>query len=318
MSSSFRPFAAVILAMAVSGTAYAQIGGLPGASTRIGFGTRGIAMGNAMTAVDAGELSPYYNPALLPFSASRAASVSTGFLSLDRTFNSLNFSTPLPPAAGFGVALLNTGVSAIDGRDGDGHPTGQLKTAENTVYLGFGMKFPFGLSVGVSLKLLYAHLYTDISSTSVGVDVGAFYRVNEWLRVGATARDIGSKYKWDTGNLYGEQGKQTQDNFPRLYTAGVACLLPDSFGVLSMDIQTSTEQTLHLSFGAEVPIIPELTLRAGIDRLDLKESGTGASPAVGFLLQRTLGQWTPAIQYTYVFEPFTASGIHLVSVSAHF
>ena len=38
--------------------------GLAGAPMRMGFGARGMAMGNAMTAVTSGDVQSYYNPAL--------------------------------------------------------------------------------------------------------------------------------------------------------------------------------------------------------------------------------------------------------------
>jgi hypothetical protein len=62
----------------------AQIGGEPGAFSRLGFGARGMAMGNAMAAVTGGDVVAYYNPALLPSVDYRHASASFGILSLDR------------------------------------------------------------------------------------------------------------------------------------------------------------------------------------------------------------------------------------------
>ncbi len=45
-------------------TAFAQLGGLPGAFARMGFSARGISMGNAMSSVTTGDVMGYYNPAL--------------------------------------------------------------------------------------------------------------------------------------------------------------------------------------------------------------------------------------------------------------
>ena len=68
----------------------------------------------------------------------------------------------------------------------------------------------------------------------------------------------------------------------------------------------------------EYAIIPELTLRAGIDRIDLKEKGNGVKPSAGFTLKKTLGAWTPAVQYAFILEPFSPSDIHIVTVSVAF
>ncbi len=310
--------AVVCLAAALPRIAHAQLAGLPGSSFRIGFGARGIAMGNAMSAVSDGEVAGYYNPALLPYSTQRFGSLSAGFLSLDRSMNTLNFSSPLPPQAGIGVGILNTGVSNIDGRDNDGRPTGPLRTAEDLAFLGFGIRFPAGFSLGINLKLLYSHLYTDISSTTVGVDAGIFYKVTNQISVAATVKDISSKYRWDTSTLYGQQGKSSTDAFPTLYTFGVAYALPEQTGVLSAEVESSNQSTLLLRTGAEYYILKEVAIRAGVDRIDLKESGNGIRPAIGFMIRRDFDSWTPALQYTFVLEPFTQTGIHLVSLSALF
>ena len=241
-----------------------------------------------------------------------------GILSLDRSFNTLGFSTALPPRAGLAAGIITSGVSNIDGRDNDGRQTGSLAVAQDEAYLSFGIRFPAGFSVGVSAKLLYAHLYTDMTSTTAGFDLGAFMPITEMIHVGFTIRDIGSKYKWDSTPLYQEQGMTSEDHFPQLYTLGVEVLVPDSLGIVSADIQASNQKTLLLSLGAEYPIIPELAVRAGIDRIDLKYSGMGVRPAFGFMVRKNLGSWTPVVQYTYVVEPFAPSGIHMISVSAGF
>jgi hypothetical protein len=255
---------------------------------------------------------------LLPETERRGGSIAAGILSLDRSLNFINFSSALPPQAGIGAGILASGVNNIDGRDYDGNPTGPMKTAENMAYLGFGIRFPAGFSLGVNLKLLYAHLYTDVTSTTVGVDLGFFYRFTDNFMISGTVRDVSSKYKWDTSSLYGQDGKSTVDNFPQLYTVGAALVVPGGDGVVSAELETSNQKTLILRAGAEYFIVREVALRAGIDRIDLKVKNNGVRPAVGFMLRKDFAAWAPAIQYTYVFEPFVASGIHFVSVSALF
>jgi len=277
-----------------------------------------MGMGNAMTAVTDGDVVGYYNPALLPWLNERHAAASLGILSLDRKLNFLEFSQALPPEAGASFGIINAGVSDIDGRDNDGLPTGPLQTSENQVLLGFGIRVKAGFSVGISLKLYYYHLYTDVTSVTAGLDIGALYPVNESLTLGATVRDINSKYKWDTSTLYGQQGQSSEEKFPLLYTFGAAYRLPDTMAILSADIEVSNVQTLTARAGVEVPLIPEFTVRAGIDRLDLKEKGNGIRPAFGFTARKALGGWTPSIVYAYVVEPFTTAGMHVISLSVVF
>ena len=299
-------------------TAFSQIGGAPGSYSRMGFGARGMAMGNAMTAVISGDVTGYYNPAVIPLAAYRNVTGSFGLLSLDRSLNFLGFTQTLPPDAGLSVGLINAGVSNIDGRDADGEQTGLMKTSEDQVFLGFGLKFRSGFSVGLNLKILYYHLYTDLTTVTAGLDFGVLYRVNDALSLGLTLKDVNSKYKWDSTPLYADLGTTSQDNFPLLAAVGAAYFLPDSVALLSADVEFSNVNTRMLRAGAEVPLIPELTLRAGVDRIDLKEKGTGASPAFGFTVTKGLPGWTPSVTYVFILEPFAPTGMHIITLGVIF
>jgi hypothetical protein len=308
----------IFISILTTAFAHAQLGGRAGAFSRLGFGARGMGMGNALTAVTGGDVVPYYNPALLPLSEYRYVSASMGILTLDRKLNFINYTQALPPNAGIAAGVINSGVSNIDGRDHDGEQTGLLRTSENQFFLGFSVRLKNGLSIGVNLKLYYYHLYTDVSTTTVGVDLGALFPVNESLTLGVTARDINSKYKWDTSTLYGQQGNTTEDKFPQLYTFGIAYRLPDSLALVSADIEFSNMSTFVGRFGAEIPVIPELTFRGGIDRVDLKNKGNGVAPTFGLTIRKNFDSLEPAINYAYVVEPFASTGMHIVSVSVRF
>jgi hypothetical protein len=303
----------------------AQIGGWAGAYSRMGFGARGIGMANAMTAVSSGEVQGYYNPAILAYTEYRNISASFGILSLDRRLNFLSYAQALPPEAGLSVGVINSGVGEIDSRDSDGAPAGTISTSENQVILGFATRFKAGFSAGINLKLLHYHLYTDVNSVTVGIDVGAFMPIGDRLTVGATVRDINSKYKWDTGTLYGQSGNTTSDDFPLLYTIGGSYQLPDTIGIISLDIEGSNTSTLVARAGVEVSLIPEVSIRGGVDRIDLREKGNGIRPVAGFTFRKALDSPLPlvspdmvAVNYAYVFEPFASSGIHMISLSVGF
>ncbi|MGB5289477.1 MAG: hypothetical protein WBN42_13405, partial [Ignavibacteriaceae bacterium] len=62
----------------------------PGAFSRIGFGARGIGMGNAVSSITEGELVSYYNPAITPFQENNSFQAGYSFLSLDRSLNFLS------------------------------------------------------------------------------------------------------------------------------------------------------------------------------------------------------------------------------------
>jgi len=319
--ASRTSFRAVLLAATVllaSLPASAQIGGEPGAFSRMGFGARGMAMGNAMASMTGGDVVAYYNPALVSSAGYRSATASFGILSLDRSLNFLSYTQALPPKAGLSVGLINAGVSDIDGRDGDGQPTGPLRTSENQVFLGFGVRPTEDLQVGVALKLYYYHLYTDVSSTTVGVDFGALYRIGEGFTAAVTLKDINSRYKWDTSPIFGQSGQSSEDRFPVLTTAALSYELPDSIGLVATEFEFSSRSTIMMRAGVEVPLIPEFTVRLGIDRVDIKESGNGVRPSAGFTVRTTVGSWTPALHYAFVHEPFSPSPLHMITLSAAF
>jgi hypothetical protein len=308
----------LLAAMVMPVAAGAQIAGQPGAFSRLGFGARGMGMGNAMAAVRQGDVVSYYNPALLPWMETRHGTAAIGILSLDRRLNYLGASFPLPPAAGVSVGLINAGVSGIDGRDSDGEPTGELSTSENEAYLGFGIKFKPGFSLGVNLKLLYYKLYENISSTTFGFDIGGAYPVTQDVTVAVTVKDLNSKYSWDTSDLYGQNGQTNTDRFPLLYSGAVAYALPDSLGLVAAEFEASNASSMIMRAGAEINLVPELTVRAGVDRIDLKDEGNGVKPTFGLTARKSLGSWTPAITYAFVIEPFAPTGMHVISLAILF
>jgi hypothetical protein len=308
----------LLLTLALPPTILAQFGGKPGAFSRMGFGARGMGMGNAMAAVATGDLFGYYNPAVVARTSGHTGSASFGLLSLDRSLNFVGYTQALPPSAGVSAGIINAGVSDIDGRDSDGEPTGLLKTSENQVFLSFGALLNNGLSIGISFKLYHYHLYTDVNSTTVGIDFGAQLPLTNDLTVGATVRDINSRYSWDTGKLLGQSGQKSDDAFPLLYTLGASYRLLDSLALLSAEVEFSNIQTTIIRCGVEVPLMTAFTLRAGIDRIDVQEKGNGIRPAAGFTAHTTLSGWAPAVTYAFILEPFSPSGIHMITLSAAF
>jgi len=191
-----------ISSIAVAQPTFSEMAVQPGSFSRIGFSARGIGMGNAMSSVIEGELVSYYNPAVTPFQENNSFQAGYSFLSFDRSLNFLNFTrkfdfyskkdslidNPKPRStAGFSIGVINAGIGSIDGRDNNGLPTGELSTSENQFFIGLANKFSEKLSIGIAVKMYYYKLYEEISSTSIGFDVGALYRVNENFNVSLVA-----------------------------------------------------------------------------------------------------------------------------------
>lgn len=295
-----------------------QIAGSAGAFARMGSGARGMGMGNAMTGVTSGDIQTYYNPSLAAFVEYRSAGVTFGVLSLDRSLNFVNYTQPIHPTAGISFGIINAGVKNIDGRDADGEKTGDLTTFENQFYLAFSNRVSDRVSLGVAVKLYYSKLYDQVTSTTVGFDVGFSAQVTDELSIGGAIQDLNSKYTWDTKVIYDQNGKTTTDKFPSLRRIGAAFRLPSNLGLISAEFENSSQQTNVFRAGAEYYIGEYLTLRAGIDRIDPSSDATGAKPALGFTIRNSFIGMTPSVTYAYVFESFAPQGMHIITLSTAF
>jgi hypothetical protein len=306
-----------ILVTVHSASLRAQLSGLPGAFARLGFGARGMGMGNAMTAMRDGELTGFYNPAATPFLSGRVVAASYGLLSLDRSLNTLSYSQAVHPSAGFSVGIINAGVRKIDGRDADGFQTEEYFTSENQFSFSFADKVSQYVSLGVGLKIYYYRLFAKVSSTNLGVDIGTLVRLTERLTLGIAVQDINSKYKWDTSNLYGEQGNSTTEKFPLLRKIGASYSLSDYGGIISLELENNNSNTNIIRLGGEIDLSDEISLRAGIDHWDVKRPEQ-ASPTFGFSIRTSIDDFTPALNYAYVVEPYGLFAMHIISLSTRF
>ncbi len=309
----------IILLLFVVSHASGQLAGSAGGFVRMGFGARGIAMGNAMVAVNEGEVSTYYNPAVAAFSQDRVASATVTFMSFDRYVNFLSYTQAIQPTAGLSFGIINAGVRNIDGRDDDAQQIGTYSTTENQFYLAFANRLDKRVSLGVSVKLYYSKLYDKVTSTTVGFDIGCYIKATDDLGIGGTLQDLNSKYKWDTQQLYGQPGgRQTEDKFPNLRKVGVSYRFLDGRLLLSTEYENSSLSTNIFRAGGEYKLVEAFSLRAGVDRLDGSDYSTGAKPSFGFSIKNSFTTWTPIISYAYMIEPYASSGIHVVTISGAF
>ncbi len=305
----------------------------PGAFSRIGFSARGIGMGNAMSSVIEGELVSYYNPAVTPFQENNSFQAGYSVLSFDRSLNFLNFTrkfdfysskdslldNPKPRStAGLSIGIINSGVSGIDGRDNNGLPTGELSTSENQFFIGLANKFSEKLSIGIAAKLYYYKLFEEITTTSLGFDIGALYKVNENFNVSLVVADINSKYKWDTSPVYGTDGVISEDKFPNLRKIGVSYSNKE-VGILgSVEFENSSAKTNIIRAGVEYNIYDRFYLRAGIDQFDLSNTDWLIKPAFGFSFFKSFSSFVVGIDYAFQIEQYSSADRHIIGVNFNF
>jgi hypothetical protein len=305
-----------------------KIASMPGAFSRLGFGARGIGMGNAMSAVTDGNLVSYYNPALSVFQDGNLFQTSYSFLSFDRSLNFLSFTkrfdlfsynkTNPRSSAGISIGIINSGVGNIQGRDNDGVATENLSTSENQFFLAFANRFSDKLSIGLAIKFYYYKLYQDISATSVGLDFGGLYRFNENWNLSLMISDINSKYKWDSSPIYGQSGGNSEDNFPILKKIGLSYSEKNIGLIASVEFENSNGGTNILRGGIEYNIIDKLFIRAGVDQFNLRNSDFPAKPAFGFSYFKDFNKIIIGVDYAFMVEQYSSQDRHIVGLSVNF
>ncbi|MBW7887270.1 MAG: hypothetical protein H3C35_02785 [Bacteroidetes bacterium] len=308
-------YSSFCLVFIFTASSYGQLSGTAGAFSRVGFGARGMGMGNALTAVSNGELPGYYNSASPSVITHSSGALSFGILSLDRSLNTIYYAQPIDTTAGLAVGIINSGVTNIDGRDADGYHTENYSVSENQFSFSFSKRFN-KLSLGITSKIYYYKLFKNLSSTAVGIDIGALYRITPRLTAGIVVKDLMAKYKWDTSSeeLYGQNGNSTTERFPQLKIAGLSYLFGDHLGIISGEIEFSDNAVKILRSGIEIYLLDILTLRAGIDGWNMNDK-TSAHPSFGFSILIPEISYKPAVHYAYVVEPYNVFAMHCISLS---
>ena len=308
---------------------FSEISSRPGAFSRMGFGARGIGMGNAMSSVTTGNLVSYYNPALSPFQENNSFQTGYTFLSLDRSLNFLSFTRKFDfysskdtaidrkpqSTAGISAGIINSGISKIDGRDNNGLSTGDLSTSENQFFISVSNRFSSKFSLGIAVKFYYYKLYEEITSSGLGLDIGALYKLSENWNVSLMISDLNSDYEWDTAPIYGQQGLATTDKFPLLKKIGFSYYNPDMQLLASLEFENSNVGTNIIRAGAEYNIYENLFIRGGIDQFNLDNIDFGIKPAIGFSYSKSFDGISVGVDYAFMIEQYSPSDRHIIGLN---
>lgn len=308
---------------------YTELNSQVGSFSRMGFGARGIGMGNAMSAITSGNLVSYYNPALSPFQQNNYAQVGYSVLSMDRSLNFLSFTrkfdffsskdttTNKKPTrtAGISAGVINSGVGGIDGRDNNGLKTQELSTSENQFFVSVANRFSEKLSIGIAVKFYYYSLYEEISSSALGLDVGALYRINDNWNISFMISDINSKYEWDTTPIYETEGLSSTNEFPMLIKGGLSYFNTELKLLAAFEYERSNFGTNIIRLGAEYNIFENLFVRGGIDQLNLSNTDSGFKPSIGFSYSKAFGDFLVGVDYAFMIEQYSPTDRHIIGVN---
>ena len=92
-------------------------GGYAGSGFRYGSNAREFSLAGALVADKTPGYYTYSNPALVQFTRKNIVGISFQKMSLDRSIQSFSYARRLPPNAGVGLAILQSGTDNIQGRD---------------------------------------------------------------------------------------------------------------------------------------------------------------------------------------------------------
>jgi hypothetical protein len=271
--------AAIVLAVILAGVSVPAFpddtgrGREAGAAFRMGLGARELGMGGGYAALADDACAAYVNPAGLVWLDRRWFTATARSMALDRKFYSLGYAQSLGGKnglmkAGFSLGWLCAGVDNIDLRDFDGNPAGTLSQWEHDFYFSFAVQPVPMVSLGMTAKVLYNRFPdlvdegTALSAVGFGFDLGVAVRPISSLRIGLSVKDIGSKYTWDTQDLY-EQGTQTIDRFPRIVIAGMAWCGLGGRLLAAMDAEQVEFHPVAFRAGMEFKVVRGIDLRIG-------------------------------------------------------
>lgn len=316
----------------------AQLGSYAGAFSRMGFGARGLSMGNSMVSDVFGDINGINNPSLSAFQEQGLVNLGYTFLSLDRRLNFVGFTKKFKlknkqtGGAGITIAWINAGVGDIDGRDNDTKQIGMFSTFENEFYFGAGFLVSEQVSLGLGFKLYYSKLFDEVTATSFAIDIGAVYKANDKLSFGFSLKDIGAKYEWQTSALYGSLGNTTKDKFPKVADVGATYLLPKNFGLVSLGLQQyfnpennpdtngvipENKNNTIVKIGFEINVISQVKFRGGLERIDFSSDDfTGnLKPSFGLGLSKKFSEnINLGIDYSFQLEPYTHDPVQNIGV----
>jgi len=323
-------FSGILNIITFSQPEFSSVNSAVGSFSRMGFGARGISMGNSISAVKQGNLVTYYNPASSVFQDDNSFNATYSFLSLDRSLNFVNFTRRFDfysskdsaeenrkprSTAGLSLGLINAGVSNIDARDNQGFKRDALSTSENQFFLGVAIKFSEKIAAGLNAKFYYYKLYEEITTTSFGIDLGIIYTLNSNLSFSFVMTDLNSKYKFDTSPVYETEGVQLENKFPLIKKLGTAYRFNNLPLLICSEFVFDNYGTRMIRIGAEYRFIEELLLRAGIDNFHVNNFDQPIRPSFGFSFMKEFKSIKIAFDYAFALEPYTAMDRHIIGLN---
>lgn len=276
MNSVLKICVVVMLLYSVApSTARAQAGQSGLAFLKLGVSGRGLAMGDAMSAIVSGAAATYYNPAGIlgsPGTGSQLMFMHKEWIQ-DTRVEFLGSSIPLGNDNALGFSLNSTTVADIEIRTRPGPAEGSFTSRNLSLGASYAHAFSEDIRVGVTGRLLYQKILID-ESYGMGFDAGAQFKTPiENLAVGAVVANLGTM-----AGLRG--GKTTLPSLVRVGPAwsGEMESINSSFALTADYLYIFPEQNSYLNAGGELAFNQIVAARLGYQ---FGSEGRGFSGGIG-------------------------------------
>jgi tetratricopeptide (TPR) repeat protein len=237
----------LILILSIPITASAQDGdgqaGTRSPFSEFGFGARAMGLGNTFTALADDPTAVFWNPAGLDYIYQQSLTFFHASLYMGTNYDFLGYAYPTLDIGTFALGIARMGVDDIVNTDADFNVYDNFSFESYRGYLSYGLRIPWDLSVGASLKIersgfSYTKQYNeDANAIGVGMDLGFLYRPN--FSTDALLRD------WSVGldiqNLFSPQIKHA-----------------DESDVLPLDLRFGLMRTIYISGGSDLRLLVDM------------------------------------------------------------
>jgi hypothetical protein len=232
--------------------------GLAGPYLRNGIGARPMGMGGAFTAIAEGPEATYYNPAGMAFDLRLGICLTYKTMSLDRHLSQAAISFPIRNEAAMAASWINAGVNDVTGHGSSRQLIGDISNNQNAFTLSFAKAVDSSIAIGGTLRYLQEKL-DNLSSFTIGMDLGAKARIARMVLVGLAVQNIGSVLRWDSSKYWGDNGSSYDEKFPLVARFGLAGNLLSGRFSPAVDFEKSGSMNIRFRAGAEYWFVKTVT-----------------------------------------------------------
>jgi len=267
----------------------------------IPVGADPAAMGAAYTALARNAYAPVWNPGGLGFlNSTQISGQHLDYLDTEH-YEFLSAVHPFNGGRAIGASVQYLGSGDIPRADGSGTPTGTFSSYFASYNLAYGQAVTDKLSVGVTGKMIHAHI-DDVSASAYAADVGSLYQALPNCTLAATVTNIGSPL-----TLLNEA-----NTLPLAFHLGGAYRISSQWLLSTEGVYPKTGlAAFHV--GGEWRPIDTVALRAGYRTDTVKELSAVAGVTAG------IGLYVWGQEFAYAFTPMGDLGdTHYFSFVAKF